>query len=196
MNHCKTFSIMMVAAALLWGCSDDNNDNNDSTGNAPNDMMGAAGASATGMPNDMTGDMTANPGPMDIVDTALAAGSFTQLANALTAANLVDTLKGDGPFTVFAPTDDAFDAFEAANPGVLASLSTEDLTNVLLYHVVGDLAGSGDLFDGMQIATLNQGEMVSISLDGGVRVDDANVATADILTRNGVIHVIDAVITP
>ena len=136
------------------------------------------------------------PPEMDIIETALDAGSFAQLADALTAADLVDALQGEGPFTVFAPTDAAFEAFEEANPGVLAGLSTEELTNVLLYHVVGALAGSGDLTEGMEIDTLNDGEAVTISLEGGVSVDTASVSTADILTSNGVIHVIDAVILP
>jgi uncharacterized surface protein with fasciclin (FAS1) repeats len=91
----------------------------------------------------------------DIVDTAVAAGSFKQLAAALTKAKLVDALKGDGPFTVFAPTDAAFEALEAAMPGTVAGLSNEQLTAVLKYHVVGGA--------GVKAAELKNGQLVARS---------------------------------
>ncbi len=130
----------------------------------------------------------------DIVDTAVAAGSFTTLVAAVQAAGLVETLKGEGPFTVFAPTDDAFAALpEGTVEGLLNDIPA--LTAILTYHVVPGKVMSTDLSDGMMAATVNGAE-VTIGTDGGVTVDGANVITADIETSNGVIHVIDAVILP
>jgi uncharacterized surface protein with fasciclin (FAS1) repeats len=126
----------------------------------------------------------------DIVETAVGAG-FNTLATALTAASLVETLQGDGPYTVFAPTDDAFAALPA---GVLAGLlaDVQALTDVLLYHVVSGQIFSGDLVDGSTAETL-QGQSITVDLSDGVMIDDANVTSADIIATNGVIHVIDAV---
>jgi transforming growth factor-beta-induced protein len=128
------------------------------------------------------------PPDKDIVETAVAAGTFTKLADALTSAGLVTTLKGEGPFTVFAPTDTAFAA--------LASVPTGDpLKNTLLYHVVSGAVGSGDLKAGT-VDTLLSGKKVTIDLTSGVKVNDAKVSTANILAKNGVIHVIDKVLIP
>jgi uncharacterized surface protein with fasciclin (FAS1) repeats len=130
----------------------------------------------------------------DIVDTAVEAGDFTTLATALEAAGLVETLKGEGPFTVFAPTDDAFAALpEGTVEGLLED--TDTLTAILTYHVVPGKVMSGDLSDGMMAETVN-GQSVTIGTEGGVTVDGANVIQADIEASNGVIHVIDAVILP
>jgi uncharacterized surface protein with fasciclin (FAS1) repeats len=131
---------------------------------------------------------------MNIVETAVDNGSFTTLVAAVEAAGLVETLSGEGPFTVFAPTDDAF----AALPEGTVEALLEDipaLTAILTYHVVPGAVMSTDLSDGMMAATVNGAE-VTISLDGGVMVDGANVVIADIETSNGIIHVIDAVILP
>lgn len=131
---------------------------------------------------------------MDIVDTAVAAGSFTTLVAAVEAAGLVDTLKGEGPFTVFAPTDEAFAALpEGTVEALLGDIPA--LTAILTYHVVPGAVMSGDLSDGMMAETVN-GQSVTISLGEGVMVDGANVVAADIAASNGVIHVIDAVILP
>lgn len=133
---------------------------------------------------------------MDIVDTAVDAGSFTTLVAAVQAAGLVDTLKGDGPFTVFAPTDEAFAALpEGTVETLLLPENKDQLVAILTYHVVPGKVMSTDLSDGMEAATV-QGESITIDLDNGVMVDAANVVTADIETSNGVIHVIDAVILP
>ena len=131
----------------------------------------------------------------DIVDTAVEAGNFTTLATALEAAGLVETLKGDGPFTVFAPTDDAFAALpEGTVEGLLED--TDTLGSILTYHVVPGAVMSSDLSDGMTAETV-QGSEVEISImDGTVMVDGATVTTADIEASNGVIHVIDSVIMP
>lgn len=134
----------------------------------------------------------------DIVDTAVAAGSFNTLVAAVQAAGLVDTLKSPGPFTVFAPTDDAFAALPA---GTVASLlkpeNKDQLTAVLTYHVVPGTTLSKDLAGKqLEVATV-QGSTVNIdATGGGVKVDNANVVAADIAASNGVIHVIDAVILP
>jgi uncharacterized surface protein with fasciclin (FAS1) repeats len=130
----------------------------------------------------------------DIVETAVAAGSFKTLVAAVTAANLVDTLKGTGPFTVFAPTDEAFDKLPAGTvQALLADLPT--LTSILTYHVVPGLVMAADVVK-LSSAKTVQGQAVSIDTTNGVQVDGAHVTQADIVTSNGVIHVIDQVILP
>lgn len=135
-------------------------------------------------------------GQKDIVDTAVGAGSFTTLVAAVQAAGLVDTLKGDGPFTVFAPTDEAFAALpEGTVESLLLPENKDQLVAVLTYHVVPGKVMSTDLVDDMEAPTVN-GETVTIDLDNGVMVEAATVTSADIETSNGVIHVIDTVILP
>ena len=132
----------------------------------------------------------------DIVDTAVGAGSFNTLVAAVTAAGLVDTLKGEGPFTVFAPTDEAFAKLQAGTVEELLKPENKDqLTAILTYHVVPGKVMSTDLTEGMMAATV-QGAEVTITLDGGAKVNGAAVTTADIEATNGVIHVIDTVIMP
>lgn len=132
----------------------------------------------------------------DIVDTAVEAGTFTTLVAAVQAADLVDTLKGDGPFTVFAPTDEAFAALPEGTVETLLQPENKDqLVAVLTYHVVPRKVMSSDLADGMAAQTV-QGDEVTIGTTGGVTVNEANVVSADIETSNGVIHVIDSVILP
>ncbi len=132
----------------------------------------------------------------DIVDTAVGAGSFETLVAAVQAAELVETLKGEGPFTVFAPTDEAFAALpEGTVENLLKPENKDQLVAVLTYHVVPGKVMSGDLSDDMTAATVQGGE-ITIDLDNGVMVNDANVVQADIEAENGVIHVIDKVILP
>ncbi|MEL6517918.1 MAG: fasciclin domain-containing protein [Pseudomonadota bacterium] len=132
----------------------------------------------------------------DIVDTAVEAGSFETLVAAVQAAGLVETLKGEGPFTVFAPTDEAFAALpEGTVENLLLPENIDTLTAILTYHVVPGKVMSGDLTDGMEAATV-EGSDVTIMTEGGVTVEGASVVTADIETSNGVIHVIDQVILP
>jgi uncharacterized surface protein with fasciclin (FAS1) repeats len=132
----------------------------------------------------------------DIVDTAVGAGTFNTLAAALTAAGLVETLKGEGPFTVFAPTDEAFAALPAGTvESLLLPENKDQLVAILTYHVVAGKVMSTDLTEGMTAATVNGAE-VTITLDGGAKVNGANITAADIAATNGVIHVIDAVILP
>src|SRR6056297_645665 len=132
----------------------------------------------------------------DIVDTAVEAGNFTTLAAALEAAGLVETLKSEGPFTVFAPTDEAFAALpEGTVESLLEPENRDQLTAILTYHVVPGSVMSGDLSDGMEAETVN-GAPVTISTDDGVMVNDATDTAADIEASNGVIHVIDSVLLP
>ena len=132
----------------------------------------------------------------DIVDTAVGAGNFTTLAAALTAAGLVDTLKGAGPFTVFAPTDAAFAALPAGTVEDLLKPENKDkLIAILTYHVIAGKVMSTDLSEGLKAKTVNGAE-VTITLDGGAKVNGVVISTADIAASNGVIHVIDAVILP
>lgn len=137
-----------------------------------------------------------NPGAKkNIVDTAVAAGDFTILAAALEKAGLVETLKGEGPFTVFAPTDAAFKKLlKDLNMTADQLLAREDLKNILLNHVVSGKVMSTDLKEGMKAKTL-AGKDVTISLDP-VKVDNATVVKPDIEASNGVIHVIDTVLLP
>lgn len=160
-------------------------------GNSSRAGTGAGGTSA----GSSAGDDAGAAG--DIVETATAAGTFTQLTAALTKAGLVDALKGAGPFTVFAPSDAAFAALEQAQPGLVASLSTDELATVLKYHVISGAAiKSTDLKD-KQLAESLAGSPLAVSIAGGtVKIDDSTVVTADIVAENGIIHVVDKVILP
>ena len=133
----------------------------------------------------------------DIIDTAVAAGTFKTLAAAVTAAGLVATLKGDGPFTVFAPSDEAFAKLPA---GTVESLLKDipKLTAILTYHVVAGKVMAADVMtmDGKTAATVN-GALLKISTTGGVKLNgEINVVATDIACTNGVIHVIDSVLLP
>ena len=129
----------------------------------------------------------------DIVDTAVAAGQFKTLATALQAAGLIDTLKGKGPFTVFAPTDEAFAKVPKADLDALLKDKAK-LTAVLTYHVVPGKVMAADVKAG-KVKTV-QGSELTVSTTGGVMVDNAKVIKTDIVADNGVIHVIDSVVIP
>ncbi len=133
----------------------------------------------------------------DIVDTAMSAGQFETLVAAVKAAGLVDTLKGEGPLTVFAPTDEAFAKLPAGTVEDLLKPENKDqLVAVLTYHVVPGKVMSGDIAGkAMDVATV-QGSKLSVDATDGVKVDGANVVSADVETSNGVIHIIDAVVLP
>ena len=133
----------------------------------------------------------------DIVDTAVAAGSFDTLVAAVKAAGLVDALKGDGPLTVFAPTDDAFAALPAGTVETLLKPENKDqLVNILTYHVLPGKVMSGDIAGKKLEVEMLNGAKASIDATSGVMIDAATVVSADIAASNGVIHVIDAVILP
>ena len=130
----------------------------------------------------------------DIVDTAVAAGQFKTLATALEAAGLIETLKGPGPFTVFAPTDEAFAKIPAADlQAILADKAM--LTKILTYHVVAGQVTAAEVVK-LSSAKTVEGQSVTIDASDGVKIDGANVIKADIMASNGVIHVIDSVILP
>ena len=183
-------SLTLVAAA----CGDDD----------PVESSGSDSASASEPADDMADEMTeeddAADEPGTIVDVAVGAGSFETLVAAVTEAGLVDTLSGEGPFTVFAPTDDAFAAALDAL-GLTASelLASEALGDILTYHVVAGAvdAATAISLDGQSAGTV-QGEEIAISVvDGSVVINDsATVIQADVAASNGIIHVIDAVILP
>ena len=132
----------------------------------------------------------------DIADIASGNDNFDTLVAAVSAADLVDTLKDDGPFTVFAPTDAAFEALpEGTVEELLKPENKEQLISILTYHVVPGKVMSSDLTDGMKAATV-QGAEITVDIDGGAMVDEAKVIQADIEAENGIIHVIDKVIMP
>ncbi|MEL7150794.1 MAG: fasciclin domain-containing protein [Pseudomonadota bacterium] len=147
-----------------------------------------AGLSACAMPT---------PSEPDIVDTAVAAGSFTTLVAAVQAADLVDTLKSPGPFTVFAPTDDAFAALPAGTvESLLLPENKGQLVEILTYHVVSGRVPASRLAGKRGSIATVEGRAVHFDGRNGVRINSSNVVTADIAASNGIIHVIDAVLLP
>jgi uncharacterized surface protein with fasciclin (FAS1) repeats len=175
----KTLAALAVAGIALTACGS-------SAKKADTTATTKQGAATTPAP--------AAAAEKDIVDTAVAAGSFKTLASLLTAAGLVDTLKGPGPFTVFAPTDEAFAKVDAAT---LAKLSANPaaLKQVLTYHVVAGKVMAKDVKTG-NVKMVSGGEAKLTAEGGKVMIDKANVTKADIVAKNGVIHVIDSVILP
>ncbi len=152
-------------------------------------MIGFAGFASAG--NDKMG------AKKDIVDTAVSAGSFKTLVAAVKAAGLVDTLKGKGPFTVFAPTDAAFAKLPKGTVESLLKPENKDkLVGILTYHVISGKVMSGDIAGKKLNVKTVQGSEASVDATKGVKIDAASVVKADIETSNGVIHVIDAVILP
>ena len=159
-------------------------------------LIAALTLSACGSDSEESMDMATEETTVGtIVDVAVAAGNFTTLVAAVTAAGLVETLSGTGPFTVFAPTDEAFAALPA---GVLDALLLPEnkalLAQILTYHVVSGMVMAADVTDG-EVATV-EGQKVKLSTMGGVSVNGAKVVAADVAASNGVIHAIDAVILP
>lgn len=140
------------------------------------------------------GEKMSHSGKKDIVDTAIEAKSFTTLLTAVKEAGLVDALKGDGPFTLFAPTDEAFAKIPESKLQALLK-NKEQLTSVLTYHVIPASVSAGEVVNLTSAKTL-QGQSISIDTSNGVKVDNANVIKTDIVASNGVIHVIDSVIMP
>ena len=184
----KLLSFFIAGALVFAACGDDDSESEDSaTTEAP--------AETTEAPEDTVAEPT-----MDIVETATAAGDFTTLVAAVEAAGLVETLQGEGPYTVFAPTDEAF-AAALEDLGLTAEellADTETLTSILTYHVVEGEVPAADVvtLDGEEVPTVN-GAPVEIGVDGEtVTVNDATVTATDIFATNGVIHVIDSVLLP
>ena len=159
-------------------------------------LLGAVGMLALALPFAACAGPKPSPAK-DIVDTAVAAGSFKTLASALQAAGLVDTLKGKGPFTVFAPTDEAFAKLPAGTlEDLLKPENKEKLAAILTYHVVPGKVLAAQVAKMKSAKTLN-GQSLTISAgQGTVMVDNARVVKTNILCSNGVIHVIDSVVLP
>jgi len=145
----------------------------------------------------LTMETTARAQGQDIVDTAVAAGQFKTLAAALQAAGLVDTLKGEGPFTVFAPTDAAFAKLPKGTvENLLKPENKAKLTAILTYHVVSGKVMAADVVKLTSAKTVQGGSAKVSTMGGGVMIDDSHVTKTDIATSNGVIHVIDTVMMP
>jgi transforming growth factor-beta-induced protein len=134
--------------------------------------------------------------PPSVVDIAIANENFSTLVSAVVKAGLVDALSGEGPFTVFAPTNAAFDAlFAELGIAGIDDLTAEELTPILLYHVVSGNVLSTDLANG-EVPTLKEGSSITVDLSSGVMINESNVVAADVQGANGVIHVIDKVLLP
>jgi len=172
----KVAAIAVAASLVLVACGSDEETTETTVAEATDESMGAEEAG-------------------DIVAVASTTEGFSTLVAAIEAAGLVETLQGDGPFTVFAPTDDAFAALPA---GLLEKLllpeNVEVLKAILTYHVVAGQVLSADVTAG-DVATV-EGSTIAIATDGGVTVNGANVVSVDVMASNGVIHVIDQVIVP
>ncbi|MDJ0769244.1 MAG: fasciclin domain-containing protein [Ilumatobacter sp.] len=188
----RAAALTAAVALTLAACGDDSNDD---AADAPAAADEAGSEEST---DEASSDEASEPGT--IVDVAVANGSFTTLVAAVQAAGLVDTLSGEGPFTVFAPTDDAFAAaLEALGLTAEELLAdTETLTSILTYHV---LAGEVDAataisLDGQTSATVNGAEISISVVDGNVMIDDSTVIIPDVAASNGIIHAIDAVLLP
>lgn len=196
MKRLFLLSACVVATALFTtGCGGSSSPEPD----APTPPATEDATDETGEVTDETAEATGEEtaGPADIVDTAVATDGFGTLVAAVQAAELVDTLKGEGPFTVFAPTDDAFAKLpEGTLDDLLKPENKDKLTAILTYHVVPGKVMAADVV-GLESAKTVQGGEVAITVDGDkVMVDGANVTATDIECANGVIHVIDAVILP
>ena len=159
-------------------------------------VMYIFGAFSLSMSAAVAGDYESKP-KADIVDTAVAAGQFNTLAAALEAADLIPTLKGEGPFTVFAPTDEAFAKLpEGTVESLLKPENRDQLVAVLTYHVVPGKVMASDVVKISESTTVNGADIAIKVTDGNVRINDATVVAADVDASNGVIHVIDTVILP
>lgn len=198
MNHPtrKLAAATAVVALVLGACGSDDEDDADASETTTEE---------TAM--DTTTEAEAEdaaPATGDIVDTAVAAGSFDTLVAAVQAAELEETLRGDGPFTVFAPSDDAFAALPEGTVDTLLQDPTGDLADILTYHVVEGAVMADDVagLDGQQVTTVNGATAtVNVADDGSVSLTDATgnevaVVETDIETSNGVIHVLDGVLMP
>jgi uncharacterized surface protein with fasciclin (FAS1) repeats len=156
-------------------------------------VLGTAAVMAAGMM--VPSGVGAQDGAKDIVDTAASAGSFTTLLAAVRAAGLEETLRGAGPFTVFAPTDAAFSKLPEGTVEALLK-DREKLRSILTYHVVAGRVTAADVVKLDRAATVNGASVEIRTKDGAVMVDEATVVTADVMASNGVIHVVDTVIVP
>ena len=200
----RTLRLAAGLAALgvvASACGDDGADADTASTTTPGTVAATMAPAATDVPMTTPAPATTDA---DIVDTAIAAGDFTTLVAAVEAAGLEDTLRGEGPFTVFAPTDDAFAALPDGTIETLLEDPAGDLTDILTYHVAAGAVPAADVvgLDGQQITTVNGAAIaVGVADDGSVTLTDAAgndvaVVATDVQANNGVIHVIDAVLLP
>lgn len=183
----KTIGIAVAAAALLVACGSDDNDATTTEAPSTEAPMTTEAPMDTEAPAEEPGDIV-----------AIASGSedFSTLVAAVSAAGLVETLQGEGPFTVFAPTNAAFEALPAGLVDKLLLPENKDLlVQILTYHVVSGAVMAADVVAG-DVPSVEGSNIAVTTNDGGVQVNGANVTTADLVASNGVIHVIDAVILP
>jgi uncharacterized surface protein with fasciclin (FAS1) repeats len=202
----RRIKLIAVAGAIvmvLAACGGDSGEGTATT-DAPTTTEAMVATTEAPSTTEAAPDTTTGPdttvAEADILETAVAAGDFTTLAAAVDAAGLTETLQGEGPFTVFAPTDAAFEAALADLDMTAEELlaDTETLTSILTYHVISGEVPASDVLalDGQEVETVN-GETVEISIDGEtVMVDGATVVQPDVFASNGVIHVIDSVLLP
>lgn len=177
--------ILLFTVAFAFACSSEGY-NNDSEGDANNSEE----------QEQTTVDPAPEPEGLDIVETAIATNELSILVSAVKAADLVGTLSGEGPFTVFAPTNEAFEALPAGTLDDLLKPENKDqLVNILTYHVVPGAVMSSMLTDGMEAATV-QGDNLTIALGDQVMVNEATVVQADVEASNGIVHIIDKVLLP
>ena len=203
MKYTRLFSLLLILALFIAACGPAETNTSDEAAapaNGANETMTAEEMAEEEMANEMAEEeMTAEEmAPGTIVDVAVADGRFNTLVTAVTAAGLADTLAGEGSFTVFAPTDDAFAALPAGTLDALLADPQGELTNILLYHVVDGTVPAETVIT-LDSATTLLGEDVSITVadDGSVFLNDTvQVVTTDIQAANGIIHVIDAVLLP
>lgn len=193
----KIFLMAAVSALFLTACNDTAS-TTDTTTDSSNMM--ASDASSNMMANEEQGVMVGGSKMVpskNIVENAAGSADHTTLVAAVKAADLAETLRGTGPFTVFAPTNSAFDALPAGTvDNLLKPEMKKDLTGILTYHVVSGNLMAADLKDGQKLKTV-EGKDLTVSVkDGKVTINGANVTIADVVSSNGVTHVIDAVLTP
>lgn len=192
----KIFSIAVISAMLFTACNDSTS-TTDTTKDSTNAM---AADTSSKMNNEEQGVMVGGAkmvASKNIVENAAGSSDHTTLVSAVKAAGLAETLSGTGPFTVFAPTNEAFDKLPAGTvENLLKPEMKKDLTTILTYHVVPGKLMSSDLKDGQKLKTV-QGDELTVSIkDGKVMINGANVTIADVVSSNGVTHVIDGVLTP
>jgi len=196
----RYFVLPVLLAGSLVACGDDDDDDTTAT-DAPTatevDPPAATEAEESTTEESMTGDTSMTTDGTDIDDTAVGAGSFATLVTAVQAAELEETLRGDAPFTVFAPTDDAFAKLPTGTvEDLLKPENKQKLVSILTYHVVAGNATSSDVANMKSAKTVNGKELKLSVKDGKVMVNNANVIKADVMASNGVIHVIDTVLIP
>jgi uncharacterized surface protein with fasciclin (FAS1) repeats len=178
------FAIVAITAVMLTACNSEGEKKAEETATPP-------------VKEEIATPTPPVEAPKDVVDIAMGSADHSTLVAAVKAAGLAETLKGAGPFTIFAPTNAAFSALPAGTvDGLLKPEKKADLAKILTYHVVAGAVKAADLKDGQKVKTLQGGELTVSIKDGKVKINGANVTAADLTGSNGVIHVIDGVLMP